>query len=132
MHKVYVASSLNNIERAKEVIDNLLSTNKISVTYDWTKHGRVHSVAEMQEISLLETEGVKNCDTILVVLPGGVGTHFEFGYAYALGKNVVLLEEVDVRRSSFYHLPGIHSVKTFGEALAIIERLSLEHMPPSI
>ena len=37
-----------------------------------------------------ELEAVKNADVLIVLLPGGFGTHVEIGAALALGKPVIL------------------------------------------
>lgn len=119
---IYVASSLNNIVRAKEIIEHLTGLGH-TITYDWTIHGRIYDQDLLKQIALLELEGVRNCETILVVLPGESGTHFEFGLAYSLNKNVILLEEAEVKQSSFYHLPGIYKVDRLSRAVQVINSL---------
>lgn len=121
-YKIYVASGLENIARAKEIIARLRSEG-FEITYDWTVHGRLYDQDALRNVAMLEESGVRNCDTILVVLPGSSGTHFEFGLARALDKKIILLEEVEVKQSSFYYLPGILKVKTEEDAVAMIHHL---------
>jgi nucleoside 2-deoxyribosyltransferase len=42
------------------------------------------------EIALAELAGVREADVLVVLLPGGYGTHVEIGAALALGKPVIL------------------------------------------
>ena len=37
-----------------------------------------------------EIEAIRNADVLIVLLPGGLGTHVEIGAALALGKPVIL------------------------------------------
>jgi nucleoside 2-deoxyribosyltransferase len=41
-------------------------------------------------IAVKELEGVREADVLIVLLPGGFGTHVEIGAALALGKPVIL------------------------------------------
>jgi hypothetical protein len=96
----------------------------VQITYDWTTHGQVYSEGELIELGILEEKGVLDCDVFLLVFPGRNGAHFEFGLARGRGKHIVLLEEVEVERKTFYHLPGIVRFDTEDEAVQHI----LEHM----
>jgi nucleoside 2-deoxyribosyltransferase len=106
MKKVYVASLLGNAERISH-INSILRSNGIQITYDWTVHGKVVDVHEMAKIALLEEQGVIDCDIFFMVLPGGSGTHFEFGLARALNKKIVILNDYSVEQKTFYYLPEI-------------------------
>lgn len=116
---VYVASSLNNAVRARQVMD-LLENNNFHITYDWTKHGQVHNEDECEAIAILEEKGVLNCDVFLMVFPGRTGAHVEFGIARSSGKHIILLQEIETERKSFYYLPGVVRVQTEKEAIASI------------
>lgn len=39
--------------------------------------------------------GLKNADTIVMLLPAGLAAHMEAGVSYGLGKNIVLIGEVE-------------------------------------
>lgn len=41
-------------------------------------------------IAIAELQGVRDADVLVVLLPGGYGTHVEIGAALALGKPVIL------------------------------------------
>ena len=42
------------------------------------------------DVALAELEGVREADVLIVLLPGGYGTHVEIGAALALGKPVII------------------------------------------
>lgn len=94
------------------------------VTYDWTVHGQVYSEDDCRQIAILEEKGVLDCDVYLMVFPGRTGAHIEFGIARATGKHIILLQEVEVERKSFYYLPGITRVETEDEAFLHIRQLT--------
>lgn len=85
------------------------------ISYDWTLHGSIKSVTKerLREVALLELEGISESDFILVLLPGGNGTHLELGFALANEKLVFLhsedplLFELGPQTNAFYHHPDI-------------------------
>jgi len=104
MKNVYIASSLNNKDRVRQLRDQLTKRG-ITITYDWTLHGFCDDESELINIALAEIKGVDDSDCILMVTPARKGSHFEFGYAYA--KNipvVILMEEEDYVPTSFHYL----------------------------
>lgn len=102
--RLYVGSSLRNGDRARQIMDRFESEG-VQITYDWTAHGQVYNEDELIELGILEEKGVLECDVFLLVFPGRNGSHFELGLARGTGKHIVLLEEVEVERKTFYHLP---------------------------
>ena len=58
------------------------------LTYDWTLHGSVKSVSKerLREVASLELDGVSEADFVVVLLPGGNGTHLELGFSIAREK----------------------------------------------
>lgn len=112
--KFYIASRLENAEEVKRVA-NVLKAAGHEQTYDWTAHGSVEDEGEprMAEVALAETNGVANADLVLVLLPGGRGTHTELGIAIGRGKAILLcgfnegiLRGTVKRQCSFYQYPG--------------------------
>ena len=85
------------------------------LTYDWTLHGSVKSVSKrrLQEVSLKELSGIASADWVIVLLPGGKGTHVELGFAIGRGKNVILHSEDDAlfelgpETNAFFHYPKL-------------------------
>jgi len=112
--KYYIATSLSNWKSHNKVRDALgLFEHKL--TYDWTFHGSVKSVSKerLQEVAVRELEGVLEADFLIVLLPGGHGTHLELGFAMARQKKIFLhsedpqLFELGPQTNAFYHHPHI-------------------------
>lgn len=99
---------------------SLLENKGYHITYDWTTHGQVYSEEECREIAILEEQGVLDCDVFLMVFPGRTGAHIEFGIARASNKHMILLQEAEVERKTFYYLPGVVRVNTEEEAITHI------------
>ena len=89
--RVYIASKLENADAVRVMRDRLQAAG-FTITYDWTVHGSVRDAgdARMAEVAGLELNGVVTADVVVVLLPGGRGTHTELGAAIALGKPVVV------------------------------------------
>lgn len=113
---VYIGTSLHNASRAQQLMGRFESEN-VSVTYDWTKHGQVYTEEELRKYGLAEKLGIKHCDVFFMIFPGRNGCHVELGLAIGFNKHIVLLEETEVERKTFYHLPGIKRFKTEEEAV---------------
>jgi hypothetical protein len=92
--KIYIASSLENFQKVQEVRDALTAYGHI-LTYDWTLHGDVRGQCgvRLREVAEAEINGVREADLVVVLLPGGRGTHAELGMANALGKQVLLVSD---------------------------------------
>lgn len=111
----YLASSLENAEEAKDIA-SLLKNAGWTHTYDWTLHGSVQKDGEerIRQVALLEMSGVHRAQVIVVVLPGGPGTHVEMGAALAYNKPIVLYAKEDSlyyahknRLVAFYKHPNV-------------------------
>ncbi len=85
------------------------------ISYDWTLHGSVKSVSKerLREVAALELDAVSEADFVVVLLPGGNGTHLELGFAIARGKRVFLhsedslVFELGPQTNAFYHHSNI-------------------------
>lgn len=126
---VYIASGMQN----KAIVESLtreLEINDIVITYKWFKHGRYTTVSDRQRAAINEVNGIKAADTVLVLLPGGRGTHFELGCAIGLGKNV-LIHSLDGKwaddkgeRCAFYSLQSIKTIPSLVGITELIYSLS--------
>jgi hypothetical protein len=96
----YIASKIENGDAVARLSLALRQAGHIH-TYDWSVHGPVfkpdatadQNIAAMRAVSRSEMDGVARADVVVVLLPGGRGTHVEVGAALAGGKLVVLCGE---------------------------------------
>lgn len=92
--RFYIATKLEN-HAAHNVIRDCLHERGWRITYDWTTHGPVWRLGEdtIRETAVKEVQGVSCADVVVVLWPGGRGTHVELGAAIALGKRIVIHAE---------------------------------------
>lgn len=92
--RYYIATGLERYAAHNEVRDEL-KRDGWTCTYDWTDHGSVKDCgrARIRQVAVNETKGVLDADVVIVLLPGGRGTHAELGMALAAGKPVILHSE---------------------------------------
>ena len=74
--KFYIASKLENAEQVSKVASVLKAAGH-EHTYDWTKHGSVKGEGEnrLREVMQNEFFGVRDADMVIILMPGGRGTH---------------------------------------------------------
>lgn len=113
MKKVYIATGLANFKAHNEVRD-LLAENGIGLTYDWTYHGNLSdsSLESRRLTAEKEVNGVISSDAVVVLLPGGRGTHVEIGIGFGCSRPIFLYEENGDFSSEhgtciFYWHPGV-------------------------
>lgn len=132
MKSYYIASRLENAPRVRE-LKRILDARGWRHSYDWTVHGSVQNDGPdvIREVATHEAVGVASAQVVIVLLPGGRGTHTELGMAIALAvvhepcKRIVLLSESseidfgqDGRTCAFYHHPNVDRVSSWDELLA--------------
>ncbi len=88
--KFYIASKFENAAQVQAVRDVLVAAGHTH-TFDWTRCGLATSAHELAEVGAAEMDGVAAADVVIVLLPGGFGTHVELGAANALGIPVLLV-----------------------------------------
>jgi nucleoside 2-deoxyribosyltransferase len=112
--KYYIATSLSRITDHNFVRDALKRCGH-EISYDWTVHGSVKSVSKerLQEVAVLELNAILEADFVVVLLPGGGGTHLELGFALGNNKKIFLhaadpsLFELGPQTNAFYHHPDL-------------------------
>jgi hypothetical protein len=92
--KFYIASSLENAQTVKSIAD-ILKAHGHQHTYDWTVHGSVDGIQRLSDVAYMELQGVINADVVVVILPGGRGTHTELRAALASHKQILICAEDD-------------------------------------
>jgi len=92
--KFYIATSLDNAEQHNAVRDALVAQGH-TITHDWTQCGvdKGPSVEELRKRGDADIEGVLQADLLIVLLPGGKGTHVELGLMIA---KMVVLESAKI------------------------------------
>lgn len=112
--KFYIASGNENARLVSQ-LSRALTAAGHRQTYDWTQHcaSECPSIKSVRAVAERELSGVMEAELVIVVLPGGEGTHIELGAALGTGKPVLLFaREVgelvrDGRTCSHYWHPGI-------------------------
>lgn len=106
--KYYIASGLENAAQVRE-LKTILDQAGWEHTYDWTVHGSVCASTppeqrpeRLREVAGLESEGVWMADVVIVLLPGGRGTHTELGFALGMVDPVVFAPDEDRMRICIY------------------------------
>lgn len=121
MKKFYVASRLSNAEMQRVLVAELVKLGH-QLTYDWTSHGSVnHDPGRWSEVAWNETLGIMEADFVVVLLPGGQGTHVELGIALGAGKRTFVVgddlsqEELGASyRCIFMDHPHVTRIKRLG------------------
>lgn len=88
MPKFYLATRKDRATHAEKLLEALKSRGW-ERTFTWAGEDKAGS-EEYPELALAELAGVCEADVLIVLLPGGFGTHVEIGAALALGKPVIL------------------------------------------
>lgn len=91
----YVAGKLGNVEMVRKVSQRCVERGWGACTYDWTAHGSIMGQGEdsYRRLAEIELGAVLEAKFVVVVMPGGRGTHVELGAALASGKLVYILFE---------------------------------------
>lgn len=128
--KYYIASKLEN-HPAHNLLRDALAVHGHEITYDWTVHGPVYrsGLARVREVAVDETKGVLDADFVVVLWPGGRGTHVELGMAIAAGKPVIFVSDVEAHHEAttetcaFYHHPLVRRGRAPYEVLLLLESI---------
>ena len=112
--KYYIATGLEN-HQAHNQLRDMLNGLGHKITYDWTEHGPVWQKGQgaCRQVALKELAGVEAADTVIVLMPGGRGTHIELGAALIKSKRILFYSAedkdhwVNEKFCAFYAHPGI-------------------------
>jgi hypothetical protein len=121
--QVYIATRLER-HLQHNLVRDALARFGVGCSYDWTTHGPVfrEGIPRIREVAKAEIDGVLQADAVVVLLPGGRGTHAELGAALAAKKPVIVhsfCAETDFGNGSdacaFYHHPLVRHACYRGE-----------------
>jgi nucleoside 2-deoxyribosyltransferase len=86
--RFYLATQKDRAAQA-EAISEAMKAHGWERTFTWTGHDE-GSLEAYAKTAVAELNGVREADVLIVLLPGGFGTHVEIGAALAMGKPVIL------------------------------------------
>ncbi len=112
--KFYIASKIENAPAVSGLASRLKAAGH-EHTYDWTVHGSIKAEGRerLNSVGEMELAGVLAADIVVVLLPGGRGTHVEIGIALGAGKKIILCARddsffrYDESTTSFYWCDGV-------------------------
>jgi nucleoside 2-deoxyribosyltransferase len=113
--KFYIGSSFQNIDTVRKLASTLVLSG-FTWTYDWTKNKRAADDQQLKLIAEEEVRGIQESGIVIILLPGGKGTHTELGLAIA-GDKRVYLYDLENRwndqdpKVAFYHLKSVTIIK---------------------
>ena len=84
----YISTRKDRLDRVAPLLD-ALKANGWKQTFAWTDQ-EAHNPAVYADMAQAELAGVREADVLIVLLPGGFGTHVEIGAALALGKRIII------------------------------------------
>ena len=120
-NKVYVAGSIHDVDEVKQFISLLKSYGYI-ITEDWTQH---KLITHCQQDAINDLKGIDNCDVFIMYLTNtkSSGKMFEFGYAEALKKPILIFGN-QLHATSIYYMLGVALFsETISELLKDLESL---------
>lgn len=106
----------------------LLIENGYEQTFDWVKNiNGDKSIDDMIKYATFESQGIVDADIVIILLPGGRGSHVELGMALALNKKIFLCsvteEDFNIENTvAFYELPKI--TKLIGNASDNVKKIA--------
>lgn len=132
--KYYVASGVANAGRVN-MVAQALNQKGYERTYDWTTHGSVADAPDENKRAVAgrEAAAVMEAELVVLLLPGGFGTHGELGLSIATAQNkrILVWSETEAPFSGesgfcvFYHHPAVERMTcSFEELLSYLETLS--------
>jgi nucleoside 2-deoxyribosyltransferase len=86
--RFYVSSRKDRSAHADALSEELIAIGW-ERTFVWTEQDG-KGPNDHAKIAVKELEGIREADVLVVLLPGGYGTHVEIGAALALGKPVII------------------------------------------
>jgi nucleoside 2-deoxyribosyltransferase len=84
--RFYISTRYDRRTDAATLMD-LLRRRGWVPSFDWTG---VQDYSNLAALAVAEIDGVREADAVIVLLPGGFGTHVELGAALAFGKPLVV------------------------------------------
>lgn len=128
--KFYIGSSFKN-HKLVNILAERLKQYGWEHTYNWANSiQEAESKEDLIAYSMHEQKGIFDSDVVIILLPGGRGTHIELGMALAWGKKIYLYsangEEFKIENTvNFYQIPEI--IKMTGSIDDAIQKMIKEN-----
>lgn len=128
--KFYIGSSFKNYKLVN-ILAEKLKEYGWEHTYNWANSiQEAESKEDLIAYSMHEQKGIFDSDVVIILLPGGRGTHIELGMALAWGKKIYLYsangEEFKIENTvNFYQIPEI--IKMTGSIDDAIQKMIKEN-----
>ena len=111
MAKQYYIATRKDRSSEADALSETLKAHGWKRTFVWSDRAGDNPIM-LGKLSVEELKGVRDADVLVVLLPGGFGTHVEIGAALALGKPVILCapdqETLEKPyRCVFHYHPGV-------------------------
>ncbi len=133
-NRVYIAGSIKNTTRVKDVI-SLLEYQGCKCVYDWTRcdQEKIKSCPSYRkQVIDDQLRGINNSEIFVLITPGGRGAHVELGVALSQNKKIILLLDnlTDLNEVLMYSKDSIIKVYSVAELMnKIDEILNNEEIP---
>lgn len=86
--RFYLSTRKDRLDQAAPLLE-ALRANGWEQTFAWSNK-ETRDSSEYADIAKAELAGIREADILVVLLPGGFGTHVEIGAALAFGKRIIL------------------------------------------
>lgn len=130
--KIYLASRYSRRGELKKIASTLRSMGHV-VTSRWLETEWVNRPSESsaappeyrEKYAIIDLEDVKESECVISFTDppnssGRGGRHVEFGYAYGLGKKLIV---VGYRENLFHHLPEVDFFETVEQMLCTLDSI---------
>lgn len=113
--KFYIGTGFKNCELVN-YYSKILEENGWKHTYNWANNiNKYETIEDLIQYAILEQKGIIEADIVIILLPGGRGTHIELGMALALNKKIFLCSTTEKEFSientvNFYQLPQVKKI----------------------
>mgnify|MGYP000969945027 CR=1 FL=1 len=121
--KIYIAAKYAKRYELRPVVEQLRAMGH-ECTSQWIDNGEESK--GQQAAALMDLADVDRADILLMIaepyrsMNTGGGRYVEFGYAYAQGKRIIMVQPGDVFETVFGALPRVTPVASMQDALAFI------------
>lgn len=124
--KIYIAAKYAKRYELRPIVEQLRAMGH-ECTSQWIDNGEESK--EQRAAALMDLADVDRADTVIFMAEHhrsqniGGGRWFEFGYAYAQGKRIIVVQPGEAFETVFCALPRITPVATMQDAIAFIGKL---------